>query len=233
MRTVCHWTLIAVIFLSGCSKGPASIAISDSPMTDVRLMLDAHTKTGHNHPYTMTTGAMVKVLSGIQVEERDTITGLGFLGSKEGKPAFTHAAIARVVPHLVEALRKASPKDLATFYMLVSDGHQSRAVTSGGLFVDGNRLHVILANWRSVPRGGQDYTIAMELDTRDDPLLPIAPFRFSVGFHPTEAWIKSRKLRDDPGFPAYRLAYGDPAKSIVIDLETLLTHPSADLVAPP
>jgi hypothetical protein len=193
-------------------------------------MLDPYTKTGHTHPYTMTIEAMTKVLSGIQVEDRDTITGFGILGSKEGKPAFTRTEIARVSPHLVEALRKASPKDLATFYMLVSDGHQGRAVTSGGLFINGMQLHVILANWRSVPRGGQDYTMAMELDTRDAPLLPVSPFRFRVGFHPAEAWIKSRIQEDDPGFPAYRLAYGDPAKSIVINLETLNT--SADLVAP-
>jgi hypothetical protein len=196
-------------------------------------MLDTNTKTGHTHPYTMSTDAMVKVLSGIQVEERDTITGLGILGSKEGKPAFTQGEIARVSSYLVEALKKASPKDVATFYMLVSDGHQGRAVTSGGLFVDGKQLHVVLANWRSVPRGGQDYTMAMELDTRDAPLLPVSPFRFRVGFHPAEAWVKGRNnVEGNPGFPAYRLAYGDPAKSIVINLETLLTNPSPDLGAP-
>jgi hypothetical protein len=39
-------------------------------------------------------------------------------------------------------------------------------------------------------------------------------------------------VEGNPGFPAYRLAYGDPAKSIVINLETLLTNPSPDLVAP-
>jgi hypothetical protein len=232
MGTASILTLTAALLLSACYSGPDFIPIYNTRVTDVRLMLDAQTKKGHNHPYTMTTDAMVKVLSGIQVEERDTITGIGILGSKEGKPAFTQAEIAKVGPHLVEALGKASPKDLATFYMLVSGAHQERAVTSGGIYVEGHRLHVILANWRSIPRGGQDYTIAMELDTRDAPLLPISPYRFQVGFHPAEAWVKSRSQRDDPGFPAYRLAYGDPAKSIVIDLDNLLSHPTSNLVAP-
>jgi hypothetical protein len=232
MGTAFKWPLITVLLLPGCFSGPTSIPISNTLTTDVRLMQDMHTKTGHNHPYTITTDRMIKVLSGVQIEERDMITGIGLFGSKEGKPAFTQAEIARVVPYLVEALRKASPQDLATFYMLVSDGHQGRGVTSGGIFVEGHRLHVILANWRSVPSGGQDYTIAMEVDTRDDPLLPISPFRFRVGFYPTEAWVRNRSERYDPGFPAYHSAYEDPAKYIVIDLETLWTHAPSKLVTP-
>jgi hypothetical protein len=232
MGTAFKWTLISVLLLPGCFSAPASVPISKTPTTDIRLMLDTHTKTRHNHPYTITADAMVKVLGGVQVEERDTITGIGIFGSKEGKPAFTRTEIATVSPYLVEALRKASPKDLATFYMYVSDGHQRRAVTSGGMFVDGKHLHVILANWRSAPSGGQDYTVAMEVDTRDDPLLPISPFRFRVGFYPTEAWVRNRSERYDPGFPAYHSTYEDPAKYIVIDLETFFTHTSSNLAAP-
>jgi hypothetical protein len=232
MRTASTLILTAALFLSGCFSGPDFIPIYNTRMIDVRLMQDMQTNTRHNHPYTITTDAMVKVLSGVQVEERDTITGIGIFGSKEGKAAFTRTEIANVSPHLVEALRKASPKDLATFYMYVSDGHDRRAVTSGGIFVDGNHIHVILANWRSVPSGGQDYTVAMEVDTRDDPLLPISPFRFRVGFYPTEAWVRNRSERYDPGFPAYHSSYEDPAKYIVVDLENLLSHASLDLVTP-
>jgi hypothetical protein len=232
MGTAFRWILILLQFLHGCFSVPASVPIFSTPATDVRLMLDTHTKTGHNHPYAITADALAKVLSGVQVEERDTITGIGIFGSKEGKPAFTRTEIANVSSHLVEALRKASPKDLATFYMYVNDGHQRRAVTSGGIFVDGNHLHVILANWRSVPSGGQDYTVAMEVDTRDDPLLPISPFRFRVGFYPAEAWVRNRSERYDPGFPAYHSTYEDPAKYIVVDLETLLANTSSNRAAP-
>ena len=226
------WAISGALLLPGCFSGSDSIAVYRTSMIDVRLMQDMQTKTVHNHPYTITADAMIKVLSGVQVEERDTINGIGIFGSKEGKSAFTRTEIANVSPHLVEALRKASPKDLATFYMYVNDGHQRRAVTSGGIFVDGNHIHVILANWRSVPSGGQDYTVAMEVDTRDDPLLPISPFRFRVGFYPTEAWVKNRRERYDPGFPAYHSSYEDPAKYIVVDLENLLAHSSSDSVTP-
>jgi hypothetical protein len=169
---------------------------------------------------------MAKILNGIQIEERDTLTGLGILGSKDGKPAFSQAEIARLSPYLVEALRKASPKDMATFYMLVPGAHQHRAVTSGGMFVDEKRhLHLMLANWRSVPSGGQDYTMAMELNTRDEPLLPVSPYRFSVGFYPAGGWIKNTEERNRPSFPAYRSTYTDPAKAVVIDLDWLASSP--------
>jgi hypothetical protein len=185
-------------------------------------MEDRAAESAHSHPYVFQNADMEKILSGIQIEERDTITGTGLLGSHYAKPAFTQAEIARVSLYLVEGLKKASPKDLATFYMMVNDGQHKPSVTSGGIFVDGNRrLHVLIANWRSVPSGGQDYTVAMEVDTRDNPLLPISPFRFKVGFLPGEAWLKRRSDRGDKTFPFYS-AYMDPAKSVVIDLDVLL-----------
>ena len=85
--------------------------------------------------------------------------------------------------HLVEALKKASPKDLTTFYMVVNDGQHKRSITSGGIFVDEKRrLHLILANWRSVPSGGQDYTMAMELDTATSRCYPFHRFVLASDF---------------------------------------------------
>lgn len=165
------------------------------------------------------------VLKGVLAEDRDTYTGTGIFGSENGRSAFTPAEISVLARYLAEALGKASPKDMATFYMVVNDANHKRGVTSGGLFIEENRrLHLTLANCRSVPSGGQDYTIAMEIDTRDEPLLPVSPHRFRVGFQPVEAWIKNSKEENRPSFPAYGSAYGDPAKSIVIDLDRLFTH---------
>ncbi|BCA54636.1 hypothetical protein W02_17760 [Nitrospira sp. KM1] len=162
------------------------------------------------------------VLRGVQVLDRDTLTGLGFFESKTGNPAFLQAEISVLAPSLSQALGKASPKDMATFYTVVLDVNRKRAVTSGGIFIDNQRrLHLTLANCRSTPSGGQDYTSAMELDTRDEPLLPVSQHRFRTAFQPDEAWIKSSQLEKRPSFPAYETAYGDPAKTIVIDLNRI------------
>ena len=219
-----HIVVATILWVSGCAAPlSSSIPIHDTPLTGVWITVDKAAETAHSHPYVFKPADMETILSGVQVEERDTITGTGLLGSKYAKPAFTQAEIARVSGHLVEALKKASPRDLTTFYMVVNDGQHKRSITSGGVFVDGKRrLHVILANWRSAPSGGQDYTMAMELDTRDEPLLPISPFRFRVGFLHENAWLKSRSDRGDRSFPSYRSVYVDPAKSVVIDLDVLL-----------
>jgi hypothetical protein len=215
--------VVAVLLASACSPLSSSMPIHDTPLTGVWIAVDKAAETLHSHPYVFRPADMETILSGVQVEERDTITGTGLLGSKYAKPAFTQAEIARVSGHLVEGLKKASPKDLATFYMVVNDGQHKRSITSGGIFVDENRrLHLILANWRSVPSGGQDYTMAMEVDTRDEPLLPISPFRFRVGFLHEKAWLKNRSTRGKWSFPSYHSAYVDPAKSVVIDLDVLL-----------
>jgi len=173
----------------------------------------------------MTPEAVTTVLNGVHIEDRDTITGMGFFGSRNGNPAFTQAEMATLSLYLAEALKKASPKDMATFYMVVGDANHRRSITSGGLFIEANRrLHLMLANCRSVPTGGQDYTSAMEVDTRDEPLLPVSPHRFAVRFQPVDAGVKSSKSNDVPSFPAYGSVYEDPAKSIIIDLDRLFEH---------
>ncbi len=227
-RTYTYSIMLTALLLSSCATGAGSTAIHDTPLTGVWLTQDPLAGSGHHHPYTLTAETMAHVLSGVQVEERDTLTGLGILGSKDGKPAFSRAEIARLSPYLVEALRKASAQDMATFYMVVSDADRKRGVTSGGLFIDHRRyLHLMLANWRSVPSGGQDYTMAMELDSRDEPLLPVSPHRFRVGFHPADAWVKSGEDRDQPSFRAYRSTYTDPAKAVVIKLDSLSIPPTS------
>lgn len=227
-RMTSCWALVALMVLTGCSMAAGSTAIHDTPSTGVWLTADSRAERGHSHPYHMVPEAMAKVLTGIQVEERDTLTGTGLLGSRHARPAFTQAEIERLGPHLIEALRKASPKDMATFYMVVSDDNRKRAVTSGGLFVDEKRrLHLMLANWRSTASGGQDYTIAMEVDSRDQPLLPISPYRFRVGFSPDEAWIKPNAPHQAPNFAAYNSIYSDPAKSVIVDLNRLMLSPES------
>jgi hypothetical protein len=210
------WLALAV---SACSTGSNHIVIHTTPTASIWIMADPRSVSGHSHPFTITPHALTLVLNGVHVEDRDTISGLGILGSDKKRPAFTQAEIAVLVPHLRDALKKASPKDMATFYMVVRDGTHRRGVTSGGVFIEApGRLHLTLANWRSTPRGGQDYTMAMELDTSDQPLLPVSPHRYRVAYVPEGPWIRHSESANEPSFPAYGSAYGDPAKTLVIDL---------------
>jgi hypothetical protein len=208
--------------VSACSTGSDHIVIHTRPTASVWIMADSRSLSGHTHPFVMNPHTLATVLNGVQVEDRDTISGLGILGTDRRRPAFTQAEIAVLVPHLIEALKKASPKDMATFYIVVGDADHRRGVTSGGLFIEEHsRLHLTLANCRSTPRGGQDYTVAMEIDTSDQPLLPVSPHRYRVAFVPEGAWMRHSHSGNEPSFPAYGSAYGDPAKTLVINLEAV------------
>jgi hypothetical protein len=205
------WILLPMVL--GCATGPDPIVIHQDPQYSIWIHYDPQAGTGHSHPYPITAERMAHVLQGIRFKERDNFFGFGLTTSEEGLPAFTPAEVVTLAPYLSKALREASPKDLVTFYFMSPSAKHGKLVTSGGLFVRGDRLYFILANSRSFPSGGQDYTTAIELNGRDTPLLPIAPFRFTVGFHPKKATVpldQAKKLDD------FKL-YMDEAKLVVID----------------
>lgn len=217
------WCL-ACLLVAGCTATPAPIVIHESPRTSIRLVFDPQAGNGHSHPVSFTTEQMAKVLRGVWVTKRD-IVGMGlFAGDPEGTPAFSAAETNMLATYLAQALRKASPKDMATFYLTMADASSSKLVTSGGLFVRNGRMYFVLANFHTSPSSGQ-YETPYELDSRDDPLLPIARYKFTVGFSPSQARIPNPQVRGKDGYERYL----DESKLLVIDLERLLeadTSPS-------
>lgn len=159
-------------------------------------------------------------LRGIGVRSRDTITGFDVFSTKGSSPAFTTAEASILAPYLRQALAKASPKDMATFYALTRDITKGELVTSGGMFVRGRYLYVILANAKTSPYSNQ-YENAHTVDTRDRPLIPIARYRFTATFTPESAWIPNKQVRGHDGYDRYL----DESKLVVIDLDQL--HESA------
>ena len=200
--------------------------IHEDKRDTIWLKFDPESGTGHSHPYQIAPEQMTRVLSGIYVQKRDVVGSLGFLFSdREGAPAFSPTQITLIAPLLSAALRKASPKDMATFYLLTGDKDLGKLVTSGGLFVREGRMYVILANAHTTPSSVQ-YENTYELDTHDEPLLPIAKKKFIVGFNPKQALIPNGQLRGKDGYERYL----DESKLVIIDLQKLFVQP--DLPAP-
>jgi hypothetical protein len=93
-------------------------------------------------------------------------------------PAFTEEEIEYWAPLLTAALSKATPEEIVTFYRSVRISRTKREVTSGGIFLDGEELHIILSNLRS----GTQYTADIGVtDTEDDRLTPIRSIAPQVG----------------------------------------------------
>jgi hypothetical protein len=208
-------SLAGVLGLAACITSPPPVVIHEDPLLTVWVKFDARATVGHAHPHQISTENMTKVLSGVRVRPRNTMTGFSPPADADAAAAFTASEVVRLAPHLSKALAQASPKDIATFYLTMVEPGLGKLVTSGGVFVQGQRLYLILANHRSSPSTGQ-YETTYELDPKDDPLLPIARYKFTVAFNPRDAWIPNKTLK---GSDAY--SYVDESKLVVIDLSGL------------
>lgn len=207
-----RYLLLGLLGLApGCAGWPAPIVIHETPHEAVWLKVEPRLGSGHDHPAVVSPVQIATALNGLRVTERDRL-GLGALTTKDedAKPPFTASEIASLAPYLSEALRKASPRDVATFYLVSSDPKLGRLITSGGLFVRGGRLIVILANARTPPSASPYEGMAYEIDNRDEPLLPVARYRFIVSFVPAEVRV-----------PAGDVSYVDPARVVALDLGRL------------
>lgn len=211
--------LIVTILVTSCATGPAPIVIYEDKRASIRLKFDPKAGSGHSHPYSLTPDEMATILRGVRVISRDTIIGFGLL-EREGGPAFSGPEIALLAPYLSEGLRKASPKDVVTFYLTTGDPRIGTLITSGGIFVRNAHLYMILANFRTPPSSGPFEGMAFELNNRDEPLSPIARYTFTIGFSPPEVRIPNAKAKGQDGYEGYL----DESKLVVLDLPRLMTE---------
>lgn len=182
---------MGLLVLGGCASGPIpTLTIYETPQSFVRLETDPSLgqEAGHSHPADITNEQMEAVLRGIIVQEPMTRLPLyDDLSQPRRHPAFTEKEVSFFASLLVLAVKKATPEELVAFYETRPLSGTSREVTSGGLFVRGDELHVILANYRSPTHYNADIGVA---DTADDRLVPmraIAPQRGKLDFEPRSA----------------------------------------------
>jgi hypothetical protein len=170
--------------------------IYDSPMQFVRLEVDHTVGGGHSHPADITPAEMVAVLSGIMINERPRlIPSLPFSSKDEEpprRPAFNATQIRFLAPLLAKGLGTAAPEEVVTFYLATQQTAIIRKVTSGGIFMDGDELHIVLSNYRSPTHYAPDPGTSETYD-RLTPLRSIAPQQTTLDFEPATAIVPPRK----------------------------------------
>ena len=187
-----YCTVFALYAALLCGCAPAhftTLTIFDTPAAFVRLEAESvDPEKGHMHPISLTPDQMAVVLSGITVEEPWAKLPIYDDTSQPRRhPAFTEKEVMFFAPLLAVALGKATPEEVVTFYQTRHLSGTSREVTSGGLFVQGDELHVILANYRSPTHYSADIGVADTTDERLVPLRAIAPQRGKLDFEPHTA----------------------------------------------
>lgn len=212
IRMTCA-AILMVSFLNACTMGPPPRAVYQDPATIIRIQFDGKAGSGHSHPATLTPDVIRHVLNGIRVRSRSSFVPSIITGEASLSPAFSTDEQAVLGPHLSQALAEAKPDELVTFYRRVSTPAVGLAITSGGLFVHGRHLYVILANARTLPSEGMSQSIVSEIDPVDSPLLPISRSGFRASFAPATTMV--------PEDERWLWPYIDQGRVVVIDLVQL------------
>jgi hypothetical protein len=184
------YTLLALCGASmfGCAPTEfTTVTILETPTAFVRLEIDRtiNPDQGHAHPAVLTPEQMAAVLSGITIEEPWARLPIYDDTSQPRRhPAFTETEVVFFAPLLAMALSKGTPEEIITFYQSRTLSGSSREVTSGGLFVQGDELHIILANYRSPTHYSADIGMADTNDERLTPMRALAPQRGTLDFNP-------------------------------------------------
>jgi hypothetical protein len=144
--------LILIVFSSCVSVTQAPVAIQETPNRFIRLegrYGDQH-RTGSNrfdHPLNLTVGEWERILSSIQVQGRKD-TFIFTTAKKPPEPAFSPEQVAYLSPGLAKAFSRAHPDEFVVFGFSETRLSPVIEITTGGWFVEGQRLRLILANYR-------------------------------------------------------------------------------------
>ena len=189
-------TTILLIGLTSCqTRQFPTLSIYESPTRFVRLEADptVSPSDGHSHPVSMTGDEMAAVLSGLRIEEPSRIVSFLDTSSEPPRhPAFNEAEVRFFSPLLAKGLGLATPEEVVTFYQSHQETPIIRKVTSGGMFVNGEELHVVLSNYRSSTHYASDPGVDDTTDDRLTPMRSIAPQVVSLDFEPSSARAASR-----------------------------------------
>ena len=186
-------TFVGAGLIGACSPRQfTTVTIYDKPAAYVRLEFDRTVEKGteHSHPVSLTPEQISAVLGGVRIEEPLALVRGDILQREpvpQVHPAFTDKEITFFAPLLAQALSKATPEEVVTFYQTRYLSATSRDVTSGGLFVRGDELHLILANYRSHTHYMADVGMAETQDDRLTPMQSLAPQGGRLNFEPYSA----------------------------------------------
>jgi len=177
--------------LTGCALPhvPSRIVYED-PVNFIRLEVDKTVlpewPQGHfSHPAVIRKELVEAILLGLKVQEHRITPQRWIQGEAPIVSVFRDEEVALLSAQLVEGLAEARYNERVTFYLSQPLTFFRRMITSGGIYVQGNELHLLLGNWQmiySVPAYGMIYD-------RRYPMRPTAAKGFDLLFEPAAAVI--------------------------------------------
>lgn len=176
--------LLASLFLvCGCETPHfQTMTILDSPnrVVALRAMPDAYGGKGYDHPVTFKEEDMVKLLGGVRAQRG--------LIDRSVSPAFSDTEIQLFAPHFVKAFQKATKEEMVTFFETGQLDPENDLTTSGGLYVAGGNLYVVLSNFSVKTRAWQSAEYH-QASYRNRPLDQIDPQSGRLFFEPRQFMV--------------------------------------------
>ncbi|MCP9438393.1 MAG: hypothetical protein NNA20_00695 [Nitrospira sp.] len=220
MCQVAVFVVTGAVLMTGCAipHVPSRIVYED-PVNFVRLEIDKTVlpewPQGHfSHPAMLGKEVLRAVLLGLKVQEHRIAPQQWIQGTAPIVPAFDEEEVALLSEQLAEGLEQAQYNERVTFYLSEPLAFFRRMVTSGGIYVRGKELHVILGNWKiiyGIPAYGMIYD-------RRYPMRPTAAKGFDLLFEPADAVIQQQSSLLDTLF-------ANTKDELVIDLSKLAVSP--------
>lgn len=180
--------LVMVSLLANCASSPAfSRKVYEDPTVLVRLdspLVQGQVSTAPaEHIPELTAADLAEILRSVKIQSEISFVSYWILRKEpQSEPAFPNEDVQLLAPHLRAALAKARPNETAVFFLRRTREDGIPLVTTGGLFIQGNQLHVLLANAR------RPATTLRKIETAHDaPLHPLGEvdFHFVPGPHQT------------------------------------------------
>ena len=204
---------VLIVWTVGCAiPGFIVQPVEDDPSLFVGLASSSDgasdTETRHDHPVEWTTGDLQAVLKRLAIQE-----GSGLLDSSRRQQAvFSQEDLTLLIPALQQTFKIARPSDWIVFAVWGgSPKTQGLEVTSGGIFLQDQELHILLANHRERVSSEEDGIQAI----RKNPFHALREVKRSLLFYPNNYVIESGNNWIMSGFES-------PVSEIILDYQALL-----------
>lgn len=229
LRAVCRVLTLALTsaLLLSCAipQVPARIIYED-PVNYVRLEEDAGVlpewpPSHHAHPAVIPAEKLRAILSGLKIQEHRIAPQRWIQGEAPLVPAFSDEEVALLATQISEALVQAKYNERVTFYLSLPQTSAKRVITSGGLYVQDSRLHLLLGNWQivyGIPTYGMIYD-------RRYPMRPTAAKGFDLFFEQPDAVIQVKSSWLDSLF-------ANSTDELVLDLTKIKSPDPTPLAQP-
>jgi len=208
--------IIAAIFIVWC-VGCANPGFIIQPVEDEPSLLvglasspdgSAEAETRHDHPVEWTTGDLQAILKRLAIQE-----GSGLLdSSRRQQTVFSQEDLTHLIPALQQTFNIARPSDWIVFAVWgSSEQTQGLQVTSGGMYLQDQQLHILLANHRERVSSEEHGIQAI----RENPFHALRDVKRTLLFYPTSYVMESGNNWIMSGFES-------PVSEIILDYQALL-----------